>query len=103
MEVCPVDCIVLLVTGQRVKGTEAWCEIDWDRCIGCKLCIRLPHRHSRAYKLTVCPWEAIEMVPLDGLLRAAANVDGPAEYQTAARERLEAAAQRLIARSRAVS
>lgn len=66
IEVCPVDCIALLTTGSRVKGTEAWCEIDQARCIGCKLCIRLPHRYSRTYKLEICPWGAIEMVPVSG-------------------------------------
>jgi len=66
LEVCPVDCITLVVQGDGVKGTEAWCEIDPERCIGCKLCIRLPHRHSRKYKLEICPWDAIEMVPAGG-------------------------------------
>ena len=60
--VCPVDCIRLVETGLRIKGTESWCEIDPDQCIGCRLCIRLPGRSGDPFTLTICPWDAIEMV-----------------------------------------
>jgi Na+-translocating ferredoxin:NAD+ oxidoreductase subunit B len=97
-EVCPVDCIHLIETHQRVKGSHAWCEIDMERCIGCKLCIRLPRRKTNAYELKVCPWDAIEMVPIDYLPQAVANMGGPAEYRAAEQQRLTAAAERLVAR-----
>jgi len=61
--VCPVDCIALRQHGPGVKGIDAWCEIDVDRCIGCELCIHLPRRPADPYELTICPWNAIEMVP----------------------------------------
>lgn len=67
VEICPVDCIELREVGAGIKGLEAWCEVDPKRCIGCELCIRLPHRdRTDAYRLLVCPWEAIEMVPCHG-------------------------------------
>jgi Na+-translocating ferredoxin:NAD+ oxidoreductase subunit B len=99
-EVCPVDCIHLIETHQHVKGAHAWCEIDVERCIGCQLCIRLPRKKLNAYQLKICPWDAIEMIPLDCLPQAVANIGGPAEYVAAARERLTAAAERLVALKR---
>jgi electron transport complex protein RnfB len=77
---CPVDCIQLRVVPPGIKGTHAWCEIDTDRCIGCKLCIRFPRRRGTPenFRLLVCPWEAIEMVPTrssaDGQSSAAADL-----------------------------
>ena len=62
-EVCPVDCIDLRTAGLGVMGPGRWCEIDLDRCIGCELCIRLPRRRDDPFQLTICPWDAIEMVP----------------------------------------
>jgi electron transport complex protein RnfB len=62
VEVCPVDCIQLRTTGMGVMGVETWCEIDVQRCIGCRLCIRLPARIDN-YRLALCPWDAIAMVP----------------------------------------
>ena len=64
-EVCPVDCIHLVKTCTGVKGIHVWCEVDLERCIGCKLCVRLLRRKSNAYELKICPWDAIEMVPLE--------------------------------------
>jgi electron transport complex protein RnfB len=61
--VCPVACIALRVVDWGVKGTEAWCEIDANRCIGCALCVRIPAPKGRAYENKVCPWEAIAMIP----------------------------------------
>jgi electron transport complex protein RnfB len=35
LEVGPVDCIELLTIDRAVvKGTQQWCEIDLDRCVG---------------------------------------------------------------------
>lgn len=97
-EVCPVNCIELIVRDPRIKGTHAWCEIDLERCIGCRLCIRLPRKKKNAYELKVCPWDAIEMVPLEFLPAAVANMGGTADYIESERPRLLAAAQRLVAR-----
>ena len=38
IEICPVDCIQLEQIGLGVKGTEAWCTIDLQRCIGARAC-----------------------------------------------------------------
>jgi len=62
-EVCPVDCIDLRTEGLGVMGQGRWCEIDLARCIGCELCIRLPRPRDDPFQLTICPWDAIEMVP----------------------------------------
>lgn len=94
VEICPVDCIELRSLDQAIKGTQAWCEIDWDRCIGCTLCVGLPQRKGEVYELLVCPWEAIEMVAPDQLPQAATRLGGPPEYAAAHRERLQSAAQR---------
>ena len=71
IEVCPVDCIRLIQVQLGVKGTEAWCEIDLQRCIGCRLCIRLPQRGIGNYTLDLCPWDAIAMVPTEDAVAAA--------------------------------
>lgn len=80
-----------------MKGAHAWCEVDIERCIGCKLCIRQARKKSSAYELKVCPWDAIEMVPIEYLPQAVANMGGPAEYMATERWRLAAAAERLVA------
>jgi len=62
VEVCPVDCIELRQVELGIRGTQAWCEVDLQRCIGCELCVRLPKKDKAdAYVQLVCPWEAIEM------------------------------------------
>lgn len=92
VEVCPVDCIGLV--RERPGDLARWCEIDWDRCIGCRLCIRIPTRKQDRYKLEVCPWDAIEMVPIENLVAAVDHVGGPPEHRSAIRERLLPAARR---------
>ena len=92
--VCPVDCIELLETGLRVKGVEAWCEVDLDRCIGCTLCVRLPKKSTDAYEMKICPWDAIEMVPPEKMPEAIAQIGGPPAYFVAHQQRLLEAAQR---------
>lgn len=70
LEVCPVDCIEMVRAaepapnaGPGAPGLGSVCRVDYDRCIGCRLCIRLARHKSDPYELVVCPWQAIEMVP----------------------------------------
>ena len=39
LEVCPVDCIYK-VPGEEHASLQTFCDIDLDRCIGCKHCAR---------------------------------------------------------------
>ena len=94
IEICPVDCIEKVSQYADVPGLQSFCEIDWDRCIGCQLCLRLPRAEGDRYRLTVCPWEAIEMVPLSGLLAVADQLGGPPDYARAQQPRRMAAARR---------
>ncbi len=66
VEVCPVDCIRRVDPEPACPGLQAWCEIDADRCIGCKLCIRLPRPKGSPLPVLICPWDAIRMVPSAG-------------------------------------
>ncbi len=95
--VCPVDCIALLETNLRVKGVDAWCEVDLDRCIGCGFCVRVPKKRDDPYELKICPWDAIEMVPAELLPQAITKIGGPASYAAENQPRLLAAAQRVAA------
>jgi electron transport complex protein RnfB len=95
IEVCPVDCIELLEKGLGVKGTDSWCEVDLDRCIGCALCVRIPRKRGELYELTVCPWDAIEMVPTEQVAEAVAGIGGPPDYARENTDRLVRTAQRL--------
>lgn len=95
IEMCPVDCIELRQIGLGVKGTESWCEVDLERCIGCALCVRIPRRRNDAYDLKVCPWDAIEMVPTERVAEAVTRIGGPAGYASENQERLVNAANRL--------
>jgi electron transport complex protein RnfB len=94
IEVCPVDCIAKVNPYTDMPGLQAFCEIDWDRCIGCKLCIRLPRRKSDPYILEVCPWHAIEMVPAGRLAEEVDRIAGPPDWAEANHGRLLAAARR---------
>ncbi len=93
--VCPVDCIKLINTDLRVKGAQAWCEVDMPQCIGCALCVRVPHRKSNPYELKICPWDAIEMVPTEYLPQAVAEIGGPPPYVRENQPRLLGVAQAL--------
>lgn len=84
IEVCPVDCIVPVSQYPESPGLQGWCEIDWDRCIGCRLCIRLPKNKSNAYTILVCPWNAIEMVPVTDLPKWVHLAAGPVTVATSA-------------------
>ena len=94
MEVCPVQCIGKNEPYPDAPGRHSWCEVDWDRCVGCRLCIRVPGKKSDQYTLVVCPWGAIEMVPVEGLVEAVEQLGGPPEMAEANRQRLLAVARR---------
>jgi electron transport complex protein RnfB len=94
IEVCPVDCIAKVRQHPEAPGLQAFCEIDWDRCIGCRLCVRLPKAKADPYRLTVCPWDAIRMLPLTELIAAVDRLGGPPDYASAREPARLAAAQR---------
>ena len=96
MEICPAGCIVKIVPQRDMPGLQGWCEIDWDRCLGCKLCIRIPGKRADPHETAVCPWGAIEMVPVEDLTAAVERMTGPGEFVEANRARLLAAARRQI-------
>lgn len=95
--VCPVDCIAVIDTQLKVKGVHTWCEVDFDRCIGCALCVRAPKKKSDPYELKICPWDAIEMVPAELLPQSIAGMGGPPEYVVENRDRLQQSAERVAA------
>ena len=96
VEVCPVDCIVLKRLDRGVvKGVEQWCEIDLERCVGCEVCVRLPRKKTDPYDLTVCPWDAIEMVPTENVAQVVAKIGGPPDYIYDNWDRLVGTAQHL--------
>ncbi|MCH5374065.1 MAG: 4Fe-4S binding protein [Planctomycetes bacterium] len=92
---CPVDCIHLHRFGTAVMGIESWCEIDLDRCIGCQWCIRLPPRKGDTWQRTVCPWDAIAMIPTHELPKHVHRMSGLPQYLPGNRARLDAIARRL--------
>ena len=57
--VCPVDCIYEVVSP---VPSESYHQIDTSRCIGCQMCYRSPSDSSDFYTLTICPWNAIDML-----------------------------------------
>jgi electron transport complex protein RnfB len=95
--ICPVDCIHTITLADGAKGIESWCEVDLDRCIGCRLCVRLPRRDkSDPYQMLVCPWEAIEMVPVAQVGDAIRGVGGRPDYVAENQDRLAELAQRQV-------
>ena len=96
VEVCPVDCIELREWGRGVvKGNETWCEIDLERCVGCEVCVHIPGKKTNPYELTVCPWDAIELVPTEEAAQVVAEIGGPPEYIQENWDRLVGTAQHL--------
>ena len=98
LEVCPVDCIQLnkLDRGDTMlNGTQQWCEIDIERCVGCEVCVHIPGKKSNPYELLVCPWDAIEMVPTENAAQIMAQIGGPPEYIAENWDRLVTTAQNL--------
>ncbi|MGQ9822570.1 MAG: 4Fe-4S binding protein [Thermogutta sp.] len=61
--VCPVACIRLDRVDDEFGFSRRVCRIVEERCIGCRLCIRLPKPRESGYLLRICPWEAIDLVP----------------------------------------
>ena len=57
--VCPVDCIYEVPS--RIPG-QSYHQIDTSRCIGCQMCYRSPNDSTAHYQLTICPWNAIDML-----------------------------------------
>ena len=57
--VCPVDCIYEVPSA--MPG-QSYHQIDTSRCIGCQMCYRSPNDSSDLYQLTICPWNAIDML-----------------------------------------
>jgi electron transport complex protein RnfB len=81
LEVCPVDCIYK-VPGEEHASLQTWCDVDLDRCIGCKHCAQ------------VCPWDAIDMVSTVEAAQYVALKGGPPEYVERHWDALVDAAQR---------
>jgi electron transport complex protein RnfB len=94
IEVCPVDCIYK-VPGEGFPGLQSWCQIDLERCVGCEVCVHVPRKKSDPYELTVCPWDAIEMVPTTEVAQSVAVKGGPPEYVEKHWDELVGAAHRL--------
>ena len=59
VDVCPVDCIYEVVSP---VPSQSYHQIDTTRCIGCQMCYRSPNDSSDLYQLTICPWNAIDML-----------------------------------------
>lgn len=57
--VCPVDCIYEVVSP---IPSQSYHQIDTSRCIGCQMCYRSPNDSTDLYTLTICPWNAIDML-----------------------------------------
>lgn len=57
--VCPVDCIYEVVSP---IPSQSYHQIDTSRCIGCQMCYRSPNDSTDLYQLTICPWNAIDML-----------------------------------------
>jgi ferredoxin len=57
--VCPVDCIYEVVSP---IPSQSYHQIDTARCIGCQMCYRSPADSSDHFTLTICPWNAIDML-----------------------------------------
>ena len=95
LEVCPVDCIIKIQQYDQFHNLQSWCQIDPERCVGCEVCVHIPQKKTNPYELTVCPWDAIEMVPTEKVALAVAAMGGPPEYVEANWDRLVGTAQHL--------
>jgi electron transport complex protein RnfB len=94
LEVCPVDCIYK-VPGETISVLQSFCEIDVERCVGCEVCVHVPTKKTDPYELTVCPWNAIEMVPTVMVAQVVAQKGGPPDYLLNNWDRLVVPAQRM--------
>ena len=80
LEACPVDCIIKIQQYDQFQNLQSWCQIDLERCVGCEVCVHIPQKKSNPYELTVCPWDAIEMIPTVMVAKQVAEKGGPPEY-----------------------
>ena len=94
LEVCPVDCIYK-VPGDSLPTLLHFCEIDVERCVGCEVCVHIPSKKTDPYELTVCQWDAIEMVPTIEVGWQVAEKGGPEDYIAENWERLVEPAIRM--------
>lgn len=94
LEVCPVDCIQK-VPGESITCLQSFCEIDVERCVGCEVCVHIPGKKSDPYELTVCPWDAIEMVNTVDVGWYVGTKGGPPDYLAANWERVVEPAIRM--------
>ncbi|MCA9046035.1 MAG: hypothetical protein KDA69_17030, partial [Planctomycetaceae bacterium] len=37
-------------------------QVDTSRCIGCQMCYRSPNDSTEHYQMTICPWNAIDIL-----------------------------------------
>lgn len=95
LEVCPVDCITKIQQFPGQPNLQSFCQIDLERCVGCEVCVKIPGKKTNPYELKVCPWDAIEMVPMLEAAVVMAQVGGPPEYIEANWDRLVGTAQHL--------
>jgi electron transport complex protein RnfB len=95
LEVCPVDCIEKRQQYDHMHNLQSWCEIDIERCVGCEVCVHIPQKKTNPYELTVCPWNAIEMVPTEQVAQVVSQIGGPPAYIIANWDRLVGTAQHL--------
>lgn len=95
LEVCPVDCIVKIQQYDSMQNLQSWCQIDLERCVGCEVCVHIPRKKSDPYDLTVCPWDAIEMIPTEQVAVAVSQIGGPPAYIYENWDRLVGTAQHL--------
>ena len=63
--------------------------------MGCEFCVHIPTKKADPYELTVCPWDAIEMVPTVMVAQAVAAKGGPPDYLLEHWDRLVGSAQRM--------
>ena len=63
--------------------------------------MRIPGKKTNPYELTVCPWNAIEMVPTELAAQVMAQIGGPPEYIVDNWDRLVGTAQHLAERTAA--
>jgi electron transport complex protein RnfB len=63
--------------------------------VGCEVCVHIPGKKSNPYELTVCPWNAIEMVPTENVAVVVSQIGGPPEYIVDNWDRLVGSAQHL--------
>src|SRR3954467_11348739 len=95
LEVCPVDCIIKIQQFAGQPNMQSFCQIDLERCVGCEVCVHIPRKKTDPYELTVCPWDAIEMVPTVQVAQVVAAKGGPPEYMLNNWDRLVVPAQRM--------